>query len=64
MTNQMSTMVISKNNSKAKDKNNLKGPLDKFLIRENVKEDSLTMSDFECDAVDLDLSNIINGIIA
>lgn len=65
MTNKMSSMVLSNNNNnKANGKNNLKGPLDQFLIRKNVKEDSLTMSDFECDSFDLDLSDIINGIIS
>jgi len=44
-------------------KENVKGPLDQFLMKEKVKDDSLTLSDFECDTVDLDMSDIINGII-
>jgi len=41
-----------------------KGSLDKFIVRQEVKDDSLTLSDLECDSVDLDLSDIVNRIIA
>lgn len=67
ITNKLSSINISKKNTKprkiseANDK--IKGPLDQFIIQEKCKEDSLTLSDFECDSVDLDLSNIINKII-
>jgi len=42
-------------------KDNVKGPLSQFVME--GKDDSLTLSDFECDSVDLDISDIINGII-
>lgn len=37
--------------------------LDQFLIKEKIEEDSLTLSDFECDSVDLDLTDIVNEIL-
>lgn len=65
MTNKLSSMNISKKSVKTIKKiENLKGPLDKFITREKYNEDSLTLSDFDCDSVDLDLSDIVNGIIA
>lgn len=67
VTNQFKAMDISKNpgkTNKEKKKNNIKGPLDEFVTREKVKDDSVTLSDFECDSVDLNLSDIVNGIIA
>lgn len=69
MTNKLSSMNISKKKLKtnkisvAKDEYSIKGPLDRFLVQEKMKEDSLTLSDFECDSVNLDLSNIVNEII-
>lgn len=69
VTNKLSLMTISNKNAKSrknnevKDKNTFKGPLDKFITKEKTKDDSLTLSDFECDSVDLDLSGIINEII-
>lgn len=62
----MSTMKISREtkvNNKLKNHQSYRGPLDKFLTREEMKEDSLTLSDFDCDSVDLDLSDIVNRII-
>jgi len=60
-------MNISKKHEKSKKinkgKNSVKGPLDQFIMKEKIKDDSLTLSDFECDSVDLDMSDIINGII-
>lgn len=69
VTNKLSSMNISKKNIKSnkicevKEKYGQKGPLDRFLVKEKMKEDSLTLSDFECDSISLDLSNIVNGII-
>lgn len=59
-------MNISKKNiktNKVKGKCGQKGPLDRFLVQEKMKEDSLTLSDFECNTDNLDLSDIINEII-
>lgn len=56
------TLVRTKTNNEAKDKLTIKGPLDKFLRK--CKEDSLTLSDFECDGNDLNLSDVVNEIIA
>lgn len=56
--------VISKKTNKIKNSTSMKGPLDQFVIRKNVKDISLTLSDFECDSIDLNLSDIVNGIIA
>lgn len=55
--------VNIKKKIEVKDKIIIRGPLDKFISKEKTIEDSLTMSDFECDSVDLDLSDIVNGII-
>lgn len=55
--------VNIKKKIEVKDKSTFRGPLDKFIVKEKTKDDSLTMSDFECDSVDLDLSDIVNGII-
>lgn len=64
ITNTLSLMNISKKSVKTKKNNEiLKGPLDKFIVIEKSKEDSLTLSDFDCDYVDLDLSDIVNRII-
>ncbi|VVC30028.1 Hypothetical protein CINCED_3A001523 [Cinara cedri] len=69
VTNKLSSIKISnkhinmRKKNEAIDKNKFKGPLDKFLVKEITKDDSLTLSDFECDSVDLDLSSIVNGII-
>ncbi|XP_060835112.1 flap endonuclease GEN [Rhopalosiphum padi] len=67
VTNKLCTMNISKKHEKSKKinkgKNSVKGPLDQFIMKEKIKDDSLTLSDFECDSVDLDMSDIINGII-
>lgn len=68
VTNKLSSMNISNKYVKTKIinevKNNVhKGPLDKFVTRKEIKEDSLTLSDFECDSVDLNLSDIVNTII-
>lgn len=69
VTNKLSSMNISKKNVKIKknseveDKCSRKGPLDRFIIQKKNNEDSLTLSDFECDSVNLDLSTIINEII-
>ncbi|XP_060873561.1 flap endonuclease GEN [Metopolophium dirhodum] len=67
ITNTFSSMNISKKNKQPRKineaKENVKGPLDQFLMKGKVKDDSLTLSDFECDTVDLDMSEIINGII-
>lgn len=70
VTDKLSAMNISKKHATSSKVNetkinkNLRGPLDKFVIREKVKDDSLTLSDFECDSINLDLSDIINKIIA
>ncbi|XP_026806893.1 flap endonuclease GEN [Rhopalosiphum maidis] len=67
VTNKLYSMNISKKHRKSKkineEKNSVKGPLDQFIMKEKIKDDSLTLSDFECDSVDLDMSDIINGII-
>ncbi|XP_025200193.1 flap endonuclease GEN isoform X2 [Melanaphis sacchari] len=67
VTNKLSSINISTKHEKSKKiieaKNKIKGPLDQFIIKEKINDESLTLSDFECDSVDLDLSNIINGII-
>lgn len=62
ITNTFSSMNISKKHGKPT-KKNVQGPLDQFIMKGKVKDDSLTLSDFECDTVDLDMSDIINGII-
>lgn len=65
VTNGLCAMDISKECVKPiKNNKAIKGPLDVFIIRQEVKDDSLTLSDFECDSVDLDLSDIVNKIIA
>lgn len=70
MTAELCTMKISKKcvkppkNNKTTNQGDLRGPLDKFTVRQKIKDDSLTLSDFECDIVDLDLSDIVNRIIA
>lgn len=46
-----------------KPKDNIQGPLDRFIMKGKIQDDSLTLSDFECDTVDLDMSDIINRII-
>lgn len=58
-------MDISKKQQKIskKDKIKIKGPLDQFITKEKL-EDSLTLSDFDSDLVDLDLSHIVNQIVA
>jgi len=56
--------ITKKHVTSRKDNKCLKGPLDHFVMREEVKDASLTLSDFECDSVDLDLSDIVNKIIA
>lgn len=66
--NKLSSINISKEHVKTKQNNRAnkekhKGPLDQFIRREKVKEDSLTLSDFECDSVDLDLTDIVERII-
>jgi len=64
VTDKLSTINISKKFvTSRKDNKCLKGPLDQFLIRKEVKDTSLTLSDFECDSVGLDLSDIVNRII-
>lgn len=55
--------VKSKRNNEAKDKVTTKGPLDTFLNVRKCKEDSLTLSDFECDVNNLNLSDVVNEII-
>lgn len=57
-------VVKTKMNNVTKAKVTIKGPLDKFLNERKSKEDSLTLSDFECDGNDLNLSDIVNEIIA
>lgn len=60
-------MKISKKNVKNKkinEVNGLKGPMDRFIEQAKMNDDSLTLSDFECDSVNLDLSDIVNGIIS
>lgn len=67
VTNKLQSINISKKPAKSKKinevKDNIKGPLDRFVMKEKIKDDSLTLSDFECDPVDLNISDIINGII-
>lgn len=60
-------MNISKKHGKTKKingaKENIKGTLDQFIMKGKVNDDSLTLSDFECDTADLDMSDIVNKII-
>ena len=67
VTNKLQSINISKKPGKSKKineaKDNIKGPLDRFVMKDKIKDDSLTLSDFECDSVDLNISDIINGII-
>lgn len=69
MTAELCAMTISKKcvkplKNKTTNQGDLRGPLDKFTVRQKIKDDSLTLSDFECDIVDLDLSDIVNKIVA
>lgn len=67
VTNKLHSINISKKSGKSKKmneaKDDIKGPLDRFVMKEKIKDDSLTLSDFECDSVNLNISDIINGII-
>lgn len=68
MTAELCAMKISRKRVKPPKNNktnqgDLRGPLDQFIVKQKIKDDSLTLSDFECD-VDLDLSDIVNRIIA
>ncbi|XP_050525670.1 flap endonuclease GEN-like isoform X1 [Daktulosphaira vitifoliae] len=55
------TSKIFSLNISTKNKNS-KGPLDQFIIKNMSENDTLTLSDFENDSTDLDLSEIINKI--
>lgn len=60
----MSTMDITAKDKKSKVPKKVKGPMDNFIRNQQVLEDSLTLSDFDCDTTDLDLSSIVNRIIS
>lgn len=69
MTTELCAMKISKKcvkpkKNKTTNQGDFRGPLDRFIASQKIKDDSLTLSDFECDIVDLDLSDIVNRIIA
>jgi hypothetical protein len=69
LTNKLSSMKISKKLIKSKTNNVLrdelitKGSLNTFLNEKKCQEDSLTLSDFECDGNNLNLSDVVNEII-
>lgn len=58
----MDELNISTKDKNSKENKKMKGPMDQFIKKNTSENDTLTLSDFECDSTDLDLSEIINKI--